>query len=350
MSELASTGWWQGTQNKLPSPYARMIPGTSALPHPHRVPMAFASAVSATTLRDHAKGETAPRQTRLAQPHTESRSQPAIESFRLGQMVAFDLLALTIACALLCVFIPAWSLPGTYAPIFSVLVTLFAFTGGLYRHDCDPFPAETVSVLARSILLAAGLVFIAGWSEIRLIGVSATFAGSLATLVLSRRMRQWARSAPSRQTESRNVLMVGGGSIARSIAATLRDDPLHRATVCGFVDDELPLSPTVLGRIDDLDWLARAEFIDEVILTLPAEPALARRAAEVALRNHLDIRAVPDLPPGHWPDAGIDHIGEIPVITLHREPLPSAALFLKRLLDVTGALLGLVVASPLMGI
>src|SRR5437899_47414 len=78
--------------------------------------------------------------------------------------------------------------------------------------------------------------------------------------------------------------------------------------------------------------------------------AQAREAAEAAFRNHLDIRAVPDLPPGPWPDSGIDRIGEVPVITLHREPLPSAALFLKRLLDVTGAMVGLVLVSPLMAI
>src|SRR2546429_2384339 len=109
-------------------------------------------------------------------------------------------------------------------------------------------------------------------------------------------------------------------------------------------------SPAVLGRIADLDWLARAEFIDEVILALPGQPAQAREAAEAAFRNHLDIRAVPDLPPGPWPDSAIDRIGEVPVITLHREPLPSAALFLKRLVDVTGAMAGLVLVSPLMAV
>jgi exopolysaccharide biosynthesis polyprenyl glycosylphosphotransferase len=38
----------------------------------------------------------------------------------------------------------------------------------------------------------------------------------------------------------------------------------------------------------------------------------------------------------------------VPVITLHREALPSAALFFKRFLDLTGAVLGLVLAGPLM--
>jgi exopolysaccharide biosynthesis polyprenyl glycosylphosphotransferase len=116
------------------------------------------------------------------------------------------------------------------------------------------------------------------------------------------------------------------------------------------VDDDLPLSPAVLGRVADLDWLARAQFIDEVILVLPGQPARMREAAEVAYRNHLDIRAVPDLPPGPWTDGCVDRIGEVPVVTLHREPLPDAALFLKRAIDVMGAALGIAVGSPVMAV
>jgi exopolysaccharide biosynthesis polyprenyl glycosylphosphotransferase len=105
-----------------------------------------------------------------------------------------------------------------------------------------------------------------------------------------------------------------------------------------------------LGRIGDLEWLSRAEFIDEVILALPGQPEQMRVAAEAAFRNHLDIRAVPDLPPGPWPQLSVDRIGEVPVVTLHREPLPSATLFLKRMLDVVGAAFCLVFASPLMAV
>jgi exopolysaccharide biosynthesis polyprenyl glycosylphosphotransferase len=158
----------------------------------------------------------------------------------------------------------------------------------------------------------------------------------------------WDRARP--QIEPRKILIVGAGPTAHLIAQTLRSDPSYRAKVRGFVDDELPLSPVVLGRIADLDWLARAEFIDEVIVALPGQSSQARQAAEIAFRNHLDIRAVPDLPPGPWPDAEIDHIGEVPVVTLHREPSPGTALFLKRALDVTVAALALLLTSPLMAI
>jgi exopolysaccharide biosynthesis polyprenyl glycosylphosphotransferase len=44
----------------------------------------------------------------------------------------------------------------------------------------------------------------------------------------------------------------------------------------------------------------------------------------------------------------VERIGGIPVVSLHRESLPSANLLLKRLLDAAGALLGLVLLSPLM--
>jgi exopolysaccharide biosynthesis polyprenyl glycosylphosphotransferase len=263
-------------------------------------------------------------------------------------LVAADSIALVVVCAGSTLFFPAWGLPWTCLPIFAVLVALFGFREGLYKRAGDPSPAGIVPAMARSTLFAIGLVFIAAWAEMRPLAAIVTFASSLAGLVLARQLRQMAWKHRRREAESRNVLIVGGGLIARSIARALREDPLRRAIVCGFVDDDLPLSPSVLGRIADLDWLARAEFIDEVILALPDRPAQARAAAEVAFRNHLDIRAVPDLPPGPWPDSGVEHIGEVPVVVLHREHLPSASLFLKRLLDVAGAVFGLALTGPLM--
>jgi hypothetical protein len=264
--------------------------------------------------------------------------------------MAANLVVLVTVCGGLSMFSPAWGLPWPYLPIFAVLVTLFGLREGLYKRAGDPSPAGVAPALARSTLFATVLVFIAAWGGMRPLAAARIFAGSLAGLALLRRCRQVVWKRRRRETEARKILIIGGGPLAHSIALALRNDPLHRAIVCGFVDDSQPLSPVVLGRIADLDWLARSEFIDEVILALPGQPVQTREAAEVAFRNHLDTRAVPDLPPGPWPDSGIDRIGEVPVVTLHREPLPSAALFLKRLLDITGATFGLALVSPLMAV
>ncbi|MGO9402697.1 MAG: sugar transferase [Terriglobales bacterium] len=344
MSQLITNRLWDIAPKDRPSQYARMIPGTSARP-----PSRFAPTVDAArTPPVNAIDETTTRRAQARTPTQQHLSQPAIDRFTLCELVAADLIVLLVVCGALSLFSTGWGLPWAYLPIFAVLVTLFGFGEGLYKRAGDPSPAGICSALARSTLFAIGLVFIARWGGMRPLTAARIFASSLAGLALLRRFRQFVWKKRRRETESRKILIIGGGPVARSIARALRNDPLQRATVCGFVDDDQPLSPAVLGRIADLDWLARAEFIDEVILALPGQPALAREAAEAAFRNHLDIRAVPDLPPGPWPDSGVDHIGEVPVVTLHHEPSPSADLFLKRLLDVIGAALGLALLSPLM--
>ena len=346
MSELTTNRLWNTVPQASASQYARMILGTSAKP-----PSRFAPAAGAIPTRPvDVANETTSRRTHARTLTQLLLPQTSVDRFTFCELVAADLIVLVIVCGGLSLFSPAWGLPWAYLPIFVVLVTLFGFCEGLYKRAGDPSPAGIVPALARSTLFAIGLVFIAAWDEMRPLAAARIFASSLAGLALLRRLRQMEWKRRRRETESRKILIIGGGPVARSVARALRNDPLQRTTVCGFVDDDLPLSPAVLGRIEDLDWLCPAEFIDEVILALPNQTAQTRKAAEAAFRNHLDIRAVPDLPPGPWPDSGIDHIGEVPVITLHREPSPSATLFLKRLLDLIGATFGLVLASPLMAI
>jgi exopolysaccharide biosynthesis polyprenyl glycosylphosphotransferase len=282
---------------------------------------------------------------RLAQillPH------PTGNSFPLYLAVATDLLVLALVCGAQTLLLPSWSLRGGDLPLFGVLITLLAFAEGVYSESVVASTRAVFPGLGRSVLTAILLLFFSERSQWGAVALLATGANGLASLLFYRQLRSlvWARRG--RHGEQRNVLIVGGGPVARSIARTLCNDPLRRTFVRGSIDDNLPLSSSVLGRIADLDWLARAEFIDEVIVALPGRPAESRLAAEAALRNHLDIRAVPDLPEGYWPEAGVDFIGDIPVVTLHREPVPSAGLFVKRLADVFASATALVLASPVM--
>ncbi len=146
----------------------------------------------------------------------------------------------------------------------------------------------------------------------------------------------------------RKVLIVGAGTIGRSVADALRQE--GRTEVCGFLDDRYSEDPQVLGGVEDLPRLARAEFIDEVIVALPTQSADAAAACEIAHRNHLDIRSAVVLPEGSWPEATVDRICQVPVISLHREPFPYGRLFLKRMLDIAGALVGLALLGPMMAV
>jgi exopolysaccharide biosynthesis polyprenyl glycosylphosphotransferase len=343
MGELSTNLHWRSEPTDGPSQYSRMIPGVSVVTPARKAATSREHAASAVRGKSSGVGQ---RRTLVQNllPHLIAESLPRYKA------VGADLIVLVVVCGTQTLLFPAWGLRAIALPLFAVLVTLFAFSEGVYSPNADPFPERFVPGLARSVLFAVALVFFAERDETSPLAILVTFVSSLAALQLYRGARRFVWARGNHENDSRNVLMVGGGPVARSIARTLCNDPLHRASVRvrGSVDDDLPLSATVLGRIADLDWLARSEFIDEVIIALPGRPDLAREAVEAAFRNHLDIRAVPNLPPGNWPEAGVDFIGDVPVVTLHHEHVPSVGLFVKRVIDVMGAIVALALASPVM--
>ena len=66
-------------------------------------------------------------------PKTRTANQWA-----LYQLTSLDLLVLLAACLIPSKLFPAWSLPPLLAPIYSVLVFLFAFSEGLYNKVETP--------------------------------------------------------------------------------------------------------------------------------------------------------------------------------------------------------------------
>lgn len=272
----------------------------------------------------------------LPRPETDN-------SLALYQQVFCDIVLLIVMCGLPSLIWKGWCPEWPNIAIYPAVVTLYGFSEGLYRKGQTYGPS--VPVLIRSVTVPMLLLLLTEWKDLRIPAAVSMVAMSAAGLVLSRKFFEWQRI---KGEELHNVLIVGATPAGRAIAKSLREDTSRRLEVRGFVDDRAPLSPEVLGRVEDLDWLTRSEFIDEVIVAMPGENALAREAAQTAYRNHLDLRVVPDLPPGFWPDANVERIGNVPVVTLHREPAPAWKLFLKRCVDAVGGMAGLVLALPVM--
>ena len=146
----------------------------------------------------------------------------------------------------------------------------------------------------------------------------------------------------------RNVLIVGSGEAGQELAAYFKQHPLAGCVVCGFLDDSQPLGGGVLGRVADLARIARVEFVDEIILTVPCERPLAWRVVQEARSNRLSVYAVPDLA-GLDPKAVVfERLGDLPVLKLHQERVPVVSLFLKRLADLALAGAGLIAIAPLL--
>lgn len=135
---------------------------------------------------------------------------------------------------------------------------------------------------------------------------------------------------------------MGAGELGRQIAKQLEEHPEMERAFCGFLDDRKPLSQDVIGRSSDLPKLARAGFVDEIILATPHARDLSLRVVRTAQQLRLDVKMAPDL-------FGCG-IGGIPLISLHEEHLPVAELRFKRALDLAGAAALLILMGPLLGL
>ena len=146
----------------------------------------------------------------------------------------------------------------------------------------------------------------------------------------------------------RNVLIVGAGKVGHELAQHLREHPKSGRSVCGFVDDLMPLGDEVHGRVSDLARIIRAQFVDEIILTPPYDSELIRRVAREARRNRIDVILVPELFGLAPRSVALSTLGGVPVLKLHEERLPAFTIFIKRALDVLLAGLVLMVTFPLL--
>jgi exopolysaccharide biosynthesis polyprenyl glycosylphosphotransferase len=246
--------------------------------------------------------------------------------------------------------------PGSLLGIALLNAALIALLGsieGLYNERACEIgnPRLQPRVLGKSVLWATALLGLAyrlqglTWATIALFGsVGVLNFGWLWTWRWHSAMRR--RRTMPHASDRRNVLIVGAGGAGRKIAAYIEAHPDARA-VFGFLDDEKPLGDGVIGRISDLAHLARTGFVDEVILAAPRDRKLTLQVLREAQRLRLNLKMIPELY-GGWPvEDEIEHVGDSPLVCLHAERMPVAGLGLKRLVDIMGASLALLLLSPL---
>jgi exopolysaccharide biosynthesis polyprenyl glycosylphosphotransferase len=231
--------------------------------------------------------------------------------------------------------------------IYGALITLLAYSERVFslpndHHAqvlclCKAMTWATLLVLAGIKLSGAGTISPA----MLLASALLNFAGMLC----------WRLSAARRHSRNpsgshlRNVLIVGAGRLGCELADWLgKVEPTH--IVKGFLDQNRGADPRILGTIEDLPEIARAQFADEVIVALPHDRELAQTAIVAALRNHLDVRLVPDLFGCSPASIYMKNVGTLPVISLHEESIPHFGLIIKRLLDFVVALLALLFLAP----
>lgn len=233
------------------------------------------------------------------------------------------------------------------ALLHAALITLIGYTEGLHVAGKDLH--TRARILAKSIFLATTVLCFTYCLQ----GSPWTTSGLLCAAGLMHFGALWAwrgrtqGRAPVR-AETRTVLIVGAGRVGRRVASFVEQHPASGRRVCGFLDDERPLGNGVIGHVADLPRVARAEFVDEVILTAPRDQSVTQRVLREARRMRLDFEIVPELFGCKLSWREVERIGDLPVISLHAERLPAVGLLLKRIADMIGAGVALTILSPLL--
>ena len=143
---------------------------------------------------------------------------------------------------------------------------------------------------------------------------------------------------------------MGAGKVGQLFAAYLEQNPGWGYEVRGFLDSNFLDDPRVLGDISDLGRVARKEFIDEIFITILSERELVKRVVLEAHQLGICSKVIPELYDGLAWQKPVESLGEFNVRVMYREPIPAPELLFKRLMDIVGSAIGLIILSPVFGL
>jgi exopolysaccharide biosynthesis polyprenyl glycosylphosphotransferase len=239
-------------------------------------------------------------------------------------------------------------------PLWIALTTM----SGLYRRD-EQRAGLTVT---DDVVPVVAIISIAQWAIV----VTATITSAAvpvsllaglwaASIVLVLAGRVGARALVRQKGRfAENTLIVGAGDIGQLLGRKLLQHPELGLRLVGFVDDDpkamrQDLSGTaVLGTPADLQRLVRDYDVQRIVIAFSNEPHYRLLEVVHALRAldvHVDL--VPRLFEAIGPAVDVHYVEGLPLVSLPSARATGLTRATKRMIDVVGSTLVLLVLSPL---
>jgi exopolysaccharide biosynthesis polyprenyl glycosylphosphotransferase len=242
--------------------------------------------------------------------------------------------------------------------LIGILVLTFQFAG-LYRlrrgiEWFDDIPAIVRATALGVMILFAGTALMRYPASSRLTFILAWFFS--ATLVVTgRAFVQLALAILyQRGAGTERVLVVGGNNLGRIIMQSLAARGHLGYRVIGFLDDDRDGDFgrfRHLGSLDDVQRVAEAERIDQVIVALPAAShAAILKIVDQCRRDGVHFKIVPDLYEMSLSQVDVDTVSGIPLIGLKEVSIQGANAVIKRAVDAVISALALLICAPVMAL
>ncbi|MEZ6241747.1 MAG: undecaprenyl-phosphate glucose phosphotransferase [Phycisphaerales bacterium] len=153
-----------------------------------------------------------------------------------------------------------------------------------------------------------------------------------------------------------HVAIIGVGRLGQIAARTLERNAWTGIHIAYFVShhdrprQDSCLRKPVLGGLKDLEGVLETNRVDAIYLALPGP--MSGRTSEILKRLErfaVDVRIVPDVHPRYVPQSmAVSELEGMPILSYRESPITGLGGFTKRLLDIIGASLALLIFSPLM--
>jgi len=115
------------------------------------------------------------------------------------------------------------------------------------------------------------------------------------------------------------------------------------------IKSDIPANIPRLGGIDQLSHIIEAHKIDQVFIALsPEEQQYLPGLKETLSEQWVDVRIIPDLGTFRTLHTEVESFEDMPIVTIVQSPMTGWNQVLKRILDIFGALIALVLFAPLM--
>jgi exopolysaccharide biosynthesis polyprenyl glycosylphosphotransferase len=145
-------------------------------------------------------------------------------------------------------------------------------------------------------------------------------------------------------------VIIGAGRVGEALAHQLEENKLLGYQFKGFLDGNYSGDHRLLGTVADLSRVARAEFVDDVFITIPSERELVKQVALEARSQGINVKIVPDLYDGLAWNVPLHNVGDFPVMEVCWRPIPTLGQFFKRLFDITFSFVALILSAPFLAL
>lgn len=164
------------------------------------------------------------------------------------------------------------------------------------------------------------------------------------------------RSMRRRGKNMRHVAIIGVGRLGQITARTLTRNSWTGIRVAYFISHHEQTTRTkclnldVVGGVLELESILENKPVDAIYLAIPSAmsaqlPMILRRLERFAV----DVRIIPDVHPRYLPqNMVVSELEGMPILSYRESPMAGLGGMFKRMLDILGALIGLVVFAPVM--